>query len=160
MYQISSIRNNYNYDENCVITEICALNTSNQDDNGEPTPNREVAIYKKFCQDKTDEEMEKFVSPFSLTSLCVAADMSADDVIKEVGEPFKRCLVRLTGSLVIYNVADMVIKTRLFVEVSLKPAFEKVTFFTFANESPLTTEFLKHLQFENMAGYKPFKNDK
>ena len=91
MYQISQIRNNYNFDENCVVTEICALNTSNLDDNGEPTPNREVAIYKKFCQDKTEEEMEKFVSPFSLTSLCVAADMSADDVIKEVGKPFKRC---------------------------------------------------------------------
>ena len=53
MYQISSIRNNYNYEENCVVTEICALNTSNQDDNGEPTPDREVAIYKKFCQDKS-----------------------------------------------------------------------------------------------------------
>lgn len=157
MYQISQIRNNYNYDENCVITEIFALNLSNQDDNGEPTPNREVAIYKKFCQDKTEEEMEKFVSPFSLTSLCVAADMSADDVIKEVGKPFKRCLVRLTGSTLLYNVADMVIKSRLYVEVSLEPGFEKPTFFTFANESPLTTEFLKQLQFDNMAGYKPFK---
>lgn len=157
MYQISSIRNNYNYEENCVVTEICALNTSNQDDNGEPTPNREVAIYKKFCQDKTDEEMDKFVSPFSLTSLCVAADMSADDVIAQVGQPFKRCLVRLTGSSVIYNVTDMVIRTRLYVEVSLKPGFEKVTFFHFSNESPLTTEFLKQLQFDNMAGYKPFK---
>lgn len=156
MYQISQIRNNYNYEENCVSTEIFALNTSNKDDNGEPTTNREVAIYKKFCQDKTEEEMEKFVSPFSLTSLCVAADMSADDIIKLVGEPFKRCLVRLTGSTVLYNVVDMVIKTRLYVEVSLHPGFEKITTFTFANESPLTIEFLKQLEFDNMAGYKPF----
>ena len=51
MYQISQIRNNYNLEENCVVTEIFALNLSNKDDNGEPTPNREVAIYKKFCQD-------------------------------------------------------------------------------------------------------------
>ena len=105
------------------------------------------------------EEMDKFISAFSLTSLCVAADMSADDVIAQVGESFKRCLVRPTGSLVLYNVADMVIKTRLYVEVSLKPGFEKVSFFTFANESPLTTEFLKQLQFDNMAGYKPFKEN-
>ena len=49
MYQISQIRNNYNLEENCVVTEIFALNLSNKDDNGEPTPNREVAIYKKFC---------------------------------------------------------------------------------------------------------------
>lgn len=159
MYQISSIRNNYNFEENCVVTEICALNTSNQDDNGEPTPNREVAIYKKFCQDKTEEEMEKFVSPFSLTALSVATELSADDIIAQVGEPFKRCLVRLTGSLVIYNVADMVVKTRLYVEVSLKPGFEKVTFFHFSNERPLTTEFLKELQFDNMAGYKPFNEN-
>lgn len=159
MYQIASIRNNYNYDENCVITEICALNLSNQDDNGEPTPNRETAIYKKFCQDKTEEEMEKFVSPFSLTSLCIAADLSADEVIKQVGQPFKRCLVRLTGSLVMYRVCDMVIRTHLYAQVSLKPGFENPTFFTFSNESPLTTEFLKQLQFENMAGYKPFKDN-
>ena len=158
MYQISSIRHYYNYDENCVITEISALNLSNLDDNGEPTPNREVAIYKKFCQDKTDKEMEKFVSPFSLTSLSVAADMSVDEVIKQVGKPFKRCFVRLTGSLVLYNVTDMVIKSRLYVEVSLNSDFEKVSFFTFVNESPLTTEFLKELQFDNMAGYKPFKD--
>lgn len=160
MYQISSIRNYYIYGENCIVTEICALNTSNQNDNGEPTPNREVAIYKKFSQDKTEDEMKKFISPFSLTSLSIAADMPADDVIKEVGEPFTRCFVRLTGSLVIYNVTDMVIKTRLFVEVSLSSDFEKVSFFTFTNESPLTTEFLKQLQFENMAGYKPFKDNK
>ena len=160
MYQISQIRNNYNYEENCIVTEVCALNTSNQDDNGEPTPNREVAIYKKFCQDKTDEEMEKFIAPFSLTSLSIAADMPSDDIIKEVGKPFKRCYTRLTGSSVLYNIADMVIKTRLYVEVSLTPDFDKVTFFTFANESPLTTEFLKELQFDNMAGYKPFKDNK
>lgn len=157
MYQISSIRNNYNYEENCVVTEICALNLLNKDDNGEPTPNREVSIYKKFCQDKTDEEMQKFISPFSLTSLCISADMSADDVIKQIGKPFKRCFVRLTGSLVLYNVSDMLIKSRLFVEVSLTSDFKEVTFFTFANESPLTTEFLKQLEFDNMAGYKPFK---
>lgn len=159
MYQISSIRNNYNYEENCVVTEICALNTSNKDDNGEPTSNREVAIYKKFCQDKTEEEMEKFVSSFSLTSLCVAADLSADEIIKEVGKPFKRCLVRPTGSLVMYRVADMVIRTHIYVEVSLESGFKNPTFFTFSNESPLTTEFLKQLQFDNMAGYKPFKDN-
>lgn len=157
MYQISQIRNNYNYEENCVVTEIFALNLSNKDDNGEPTPNREVALYKKFSQDKTDEEMENFVYPFSLTSLSVAADMSADDIIKEVGKPFKRCFVRLTGSTILYNVVDMVIKTRIYAEVSLSTDFEKVTFFTFVNERPLTTEFLKQLQFDNMAGYKPFK---
>lgn len=156
MYQISSIRNNYNFEENCVVTEIFALNLSNQDDNGEPTPNREVSIYKKFCQDKTEDEMKKYSAPFSLTSLSIAADMSADDVIKEVGKPFTRCYTRLTGSSVLYLVSDMVIKTRLYVEVSLTPDFKKVTFFTFANESPLTTEFLKNLQFDNMAGYKPF----
>lgn len=159
MYQISTIRNNYNFEENCVVTEICALNLSNQNDEGEPTPNREVAIYKKFCQDKTDDEMKKFISPFSLTSLCISADMSAEDVIKQVGKPFKRCFVRLSGSLVLYSVVDMVIKTRLYAEVSLTSDFEKSTFFTFANESPLTTEFLKQLQFENMAGYKPFKDN-
>lgn len=156
MYQISHVRNYYNFDENCVVTEITALNVSNKDDNGEPTSNHEVAIYKKFCQDKTEEEMQKFVSPFSLTSLCVAADMSADDIIKQVGKNFKRCFVRLTGSSVLYNVADMVVKTRLYVEVSLDSDFVNVTSFTFSNESPLTIEFLKHLQFDNMAGYKPF----
>lgn len=159
MYQISQIRNKYNLDENCVVTEIFALNTSNQDDNGEPTPNREVAIYKKFCQDKTEEEMEKYTAPFSLTALSIAADMSAEDIIAQVGKPFKRCLTRLTGSSVLYNVADMTIKTRLYVEVSLEPGFKNPTFFTFANESPLTTEFLKELQFDNMAGYKPFKDN-
>lgn len=160
MYQISQIRNNYNLEENCVVTEIFALNLSNKDDNGEPTPNREVAIYKKFCQDKTEEEMEKYTAPFSLTALSIAADMSPEDVIKCVGKPFKRCLTRLTGSSVIYNVADMLIKTRLYVEVSLEPGFKNPTFFTFANESPLTIEFLKELQFENMAGYKPFEHNK
>lgn len=160
MYQISHIKNNYNFEENCVTTEIFALNLSNKDDNGEVTANREVAIYKKLCQDKTDEEMRKYSAPFSLTALSIAADMSSDDIIKEVGKPFKRCFTRLTGSSVLYNVADMVIKTRLYVEVSLTPDFEKVTFFTFANESPLTTEFLKELEFENMAGYKPFKDNK
>lgn len=159
MYQISQIRNNYNLDENCVVTEIFALNLSNQDDNGEPTSDREVAFYKKFCQDKTEEEMEKYTAPFSLTALSIASDMSPDDVIKVVGKPFKRCLTRLTGSSVLYNVADMTIKTRLYVEVSLDSGFKNPTSFTFANESPLTTEFLKELQFENMAGYKPFKDN-
>ena len=60
MYQISHIKNNYNFEENCVTTEIFALNLSNKDDNGEVTANREVAIYKKLCQDKTDEEMRKY----------------------------------------------------------------------------------------------------
>lgn len=160
MYQISHIRNNYNLEENCVVTEIFALNLSNKDDNGEPTPNREVSIYKKFCQDKTEDEMKKFTAPFSLTSLSIAADMSPDDVIKQVGKPFKRCYTRLTGSSVLYMVADMVIKTRLYVEVSLEPDFKNVTSFTFANESPLQTEFLKELQFDNMAGYKPFVDNK
>lgn len=157
MYQISQIRNHYNFEENCVTTEIYALNLSNKDDNGDVTKNREVAIYKKFCQDKTEEEMKNYTAPFSLTSLSIAADMSADDVIKEVGKPFTRCYTRLTGSSVLYVVADMVIKSRLYVEVSLTPDFKKVSFFTFANESPLTTEFLKQLEFDNMAGYKPFK---
>lgn len=159
MYQISQIRNSYNFEENCVITEIYALNLSNKDDNGEVTKDRDVALYKKLCQDKTDEEMEKFSSRLSLTSLSVAADMSADDVISQVGKPFTRCYTRLTGSSVLYFVADMVIKTRLYVEVSLTPDFKNVTFFTFANESPLTTEFLKQLEFDNMAGYKPFKDN-
>ena len=157
MYQISHIKNTYNFEENCVVTVICANNSSNKDDNGESSPT-EVAIYKKFCQDKTEEEMKKFVSPFSLTSLCVAADLSADDIIKDVGKPFKRCFVRLTDSSVSYNVDDMVIHTCLYVDVSLNPAFDKVTPFIFANESPLTTDFLKQLQIDNIAGYKPFKN--
>ena len=73
MYQISHIKNNYNFEENCVTTEIFALNLSNKDDNGEVTANREVAIYKKLCQDKTDEEMRKYSAPFSLTALSIAA---------------------------------------------------------------------------------------
>ena len=160
MYQISQIRNHYNFEENCVSTMIYALNLSNKDDNGDVTKNCDDVIYKKFCQDKTEDEMEKYVSPFSLTSLCVATDMSTDDVIAQVGKPFKRCFVRLTGSTVVYNVADMVVRTRLYVEVSLTPDFENVTFFHFSNERPLTSEFLKQLEFDNMAGYKPLKLDK
>ena len=73
------------------------------------------------CQDKTEEEMEKFVSPFSLTSLCVAADMSAEDIIAQVGKPFKRCLVRLTVIVLIGSVegANLSDNTIFFVIVSV-----------------------------------------
>lgn len=143
MYYIDSVTNNYNYDENVVLTIFFA-----KSDDGKE-------LYSKpISQDKTEEEMIGFIQKWSLTTLSVVTGISVDDLKKKFGTPFKRCFVRPVSNEVYYRRDEMNAHLVAHIEVSLNGDFTEFTQFFIDSDNPLTEEFVKELQIKSLSGFK------
>lgn len=143
MYYIDSVSNNYNYDENVVLTMLFAKSEDGKE------------IYSKpISQDKSEDEMSSFVQQWSLTTLSVTTGISADELKKEFGTPFKRCYVRPVHNEVFYHRDEMNAHLVMHIHVSLNGDFTEYTQFFVESDNPLTDEFVKELKIKSLAGFK------
>lgn len=145
MYQLERLNNIYNYSECVVSTELFIHDMDNVDD----------VFCKRFAQDKTATEMKSFVKKWSLTTLSIYTCVSPDKLVEKFGNVFKRCYVRPLSSGVFYDTISQSIKCTTAIEVSLNARFlNSSRFFTIDNETPLTEDFLKSLEFVSKVGYR------
>lgn len=148
MYLLDRLKNNYNYDENVVLTELFIHDMNNV----------EEVFSKQFAQDKSTTEMKSFAKKWSLTTLSICTNFTADELRAKFGEMFKCCYVRPLSSCVEYDTASKSIKCSSVIEVSLNVRFSNSSKrFTIFNETPLTDEFMKSLEFVSKVGYKKCK---
>ena len=143
MYYIDSVTNNYNYEENVVLTMLFAKSEDGKE-----------LFSKPISQDKSEDEMSAFVQQWSLTTLSVTTGISADELKKEFGVPFKRCYVRPIHNEVSYNRDEMNAHLVMHIHVSLNGDFTEFTQFFVESDNPLTEEFVKELQIKSLAGFK------
>ena len=146
MYRISQISNFFNYDENVVVTTIYA-----------PNDNDEM-VSKSIAFDKTQEEMDLFVKPWSLTTLSINTDIPQDELKKNFGQSFKRAYVRFIKNNLFYNYDSKLLTIDSCVEVCLDSSFvpDKTLHFHLHSDSPLpeSEDFVKSMQLPNLVGYK------
>lgn len=148
MYQLERLKNNYNYDECVVTNELFIHDIDNVED----------VFFKQFSQDKSTTEMKSFVKKWSLTTLSIVTNFTADELRAKFGNMFKRCYVRPLSSSVEYDTTSKSIKCTSIIEVSLNARFaNSSTRFTIFNETPLTDEFVKSLELFSKVGYKKCK---
>lgn len=143
MYQLERINSVYNYEECVITTEMFIHDVDNVDE----------VFKKRFANDKSSAEMKALETKWSLTTLSIFTGKTPEDLVKQFGQPFKRCHVRPLSTAVAFNVVTMSIETTSAVEISLNSRFTNSHFFTISNESPLTDEFLKNLQNPSKVGY-------
>lgn len=143
MYYIDSVTNNYNYDENVVLTILFAKGEDGI-----------VSHSKAISQDKTEEQMKGFIQQWSLTTLSVVTGISADDLKKEFGTPFKRCYVRTVHNEVVYFSEALTAHLVAHIEVSLNGDFTEYTQFIIESDNPLTEDFVKELNIKSLVGFK------
>lgn len=143
MYYIDSVTNNYNYEENVVLTILFAKSEDGKEFYSKP-----------ISQDKTEEQMSGFIQQWSLTTLSVVTGISAEDLKKEFGTPFKRCYVRTVSNEVVYSRDELTAHLVAHIEVSLNGDFTEFTQFHIESDNPLTEEFVKELQIKSLAGFK------
>lgn len=148
MYQLERLKNTYNYDE-CVVTNELFIHDMD---------NVEDVFCKQFAQDKSTTEMKSFVKKWSLTTLSIVTNFTADELRAKFGNMFKRCYVRPLSSSVEYDTTSKSIKCTSVIEVSLNARFANFSRrFTIFNETPLTDDFIKSLEFVSKVGYKQCK---
>ena len=143
MYYIDSISNNYNYEENVVLTMLFAKSEDGKE-----------LFSKPISQDKSEDEMSAFVQQWSLTTLSVATGISTDDLKKEFGVSFKRCYVRPVHIEVYYHRDEMNAHLVMHIHVSLNADFTEFTQFYIESDNPLSDEFVKQLKIKSLAGFK------
>lgn len=145
MYQLELLKNHYNYDESVVSTELFIHDMDNVED----------VFCKQFAQDKSNTEMKFFVKKWSLTTLSIVTNLTVDELRAKFGNIFKHCYVRPLSSSVEYDTTSKSIKCTSVIEVSLNPRFANSSIcFTIFNETPLTDDFMKSLEFVSKVGYK------
>ena len=147
MYQLERLKNTYNYDECVVSTALFIHDMDNVED----------VFCKQFPQDKSITEMKSFVKKWSLTTLSICTNFTADELRSKFGAMFKHCNVRPLSSSVEYDTTSKSIKCTSVIEVSLNARFADSRRFTLYNETPLTDDFLKSLEFVSKVGYKKCK---
>lgn len=143
MYYIDSVTNNYNYEENVVLTMLFAKSEDGKE-----------LFSKPISQDKSEDEMNAFIQQWSLTTLSVTTGISADDLKKQFGVSFKRCYIRPVYNKVSYNRYEMNAHLVLHIHVSLNGDFTEFTQFLVESDNPLTEDFVKELQIKSLAGFK------
>lgn len=143
MYQLERINTIYNYVENVITTEMFIYDVEKVDD----------VFKKRFANDKSRSEMNTLSAKWSLTTLSIYTGKTPEDLVEQFGKSFKHCYARPLSTAVGFNTVTMSIETTSAVEVSLNSRFTFCHIFTISNESPLTEEFLKNLQYPSKAGY-------
>lgn len=143
MYQLRRINNDYNYDECVIISEMFISDSEKVDD----------LLSKKFATDKSSSDMKALTAKWSLTTLSIFTGKTASELCKKFGKSFKHCFVRPLSTSVVFDTSSMCISSSSGIAVSLNSRFDSPCFFTTYNESPLTDEFLKSLEFSSKVGY-------
>ena len=143
MYYIDSVTNNYNYEENVVLTMLFAKSEDSNE-----------LFSKPISQDKSEDEMGSFVQQWSLTTLSITTGISADELKKQFGVSFKRCYVRPVHNEVSYHRDEMNAHLVMQIQVSLNADFTEFAQFHVESDNPLSDEFVKELKIKSLAGFK------
>lgn len=143
MYYIQQVIAAYNYDENVVTTTLFARDMDDEN-----------VIYTKIVPtDKTAEQMQSFIKPWSLTTLSITTGIDTSELISQFGKSFKRCFVRFKANSVFYDIKQKMIRANGKITVSLEPDFSSPLVFNIHNESSMPEDFMKQLELTSVVGF-------